>query len=103
MKYSIVDRILHRPVTVVMLSLLVIGFGLFALSNLKVTLYPSLDIPVVAISTGYRNVNPEDMATLLVEPIEAAVAGINGVESIESSARKGSAFIRMSLKAGTNA
>ena len=103
MKYSIVDKILHRPVTVVMLSLLVIGFGLFALSNLKVTLYPSLDIPVVAISTGYRNVNPEDMATLLVEPIEAAVAGIDGVESIESSARKGSAFIRMGLKAGTNA
>ena len=103
MKYSIVDKILHRPVTVIMLSLLVIGFGLFALSNLKVTLYPSLDIPVVAISTGYRNVNPEDMATLLVEPIEAAVAGIDGVESIESSARKGSAFIRMGLKAGTNA
>ena len=103
MKYSIVDKILHRPVTVIMLSLLVIGFGLFALSNLKMTLYPSLDIPVVAISTGYRNVNPEDMATLLVEPIEAAVAGIDGVESIESSARKGSAFIRMGLKAGTNA
>lgn len=103
MKYTIVDRILHRPVTVVMLSLLVIGFGLFALSKLKVTLYPSLDIPVVAISTGYRNVNPEDISKLLVEPIEAAVAGIDGVEAIESSARKGSAFIRMNLKAGTNA
>lgn len=103
MKYSIVDNILHRPVTVVMLSLLVIGFGLFALSKLKVTLYPSLDIPVVAISTGYRNVNPEDISKLLVEPIEAAVAGIDGVETIESNARKGSAFIRMNLKAGTNA
>jgi hydrophobic/amphiphilic exporter-1 (mainly G- bacteria), HAE1 family len=103
MKYTIVDKILHRPVTVVMLSLLVIGFGLFALSKLKVTLYPSLDIPVVAISTGYRNVNPEDITKLLVEPIEAAVAGIDGVETIESSARKGSAFIRMNLKAGTNA
>jgi len=103
MKYTIVDKILHRPVTVVMLSLLVIGFGLFALSKLKVTLYPSLDIPVVAISTGYRNVNPEDISKLLVEPIEAAVAGIDGVEAIESSARKGSAFIRMNLKAGTNA
>ncbi len=103
MKYTIVDKILHRPVTVVMLSLLVIGFGLFALSKLKVTLYPSLDIPVVAISTGYRNVNPEDISKLLVEPIEAAVAGIDGVEAIESSARKGSAFIRMNLKSGTNA
>jgi hydrophobic/amphiphilic exporter-1 (mainly G- bacteria), HAE1 family len=103
MKYNIIDQILRRPVTVVMLSLLVIGFGMFSLSNLKVTLYPSLDIPVVAISTGYRNVSPEDMTKLLVEPIEAAVAAIDGVEAIESNARKGSAFIRMNLKAGTNA
>jgi hydrophobic/amphiphilic exporter-1 (mainly G- bacteria), HAE1 family len=103
MKLQIVDIILRRPVTVVMLSLMVIGFGLFALSNLKVTLYPSLDIPVVAISTGYRNVSPDDMVALLVEPIEAAVAGIDGIESIESNARKGSAFIRMNLKPGTNA
>lgn len=102
-QFKIVDIILGRPVTVVMLSLMVIGFGLFALSNLKVTLYPTLDIPVVAISTSYRNVSPEDMTKLLVEPIEAAVAAIDGVESIESNARKGSAFIRMSLKPGTNA
>ena len=59
--YKIIDIILRRPVTVVMLSLMVIGFGLFALANLKVTLYPSLDIPVVAVSTNYRNVSPEDI------------------------------------------
>jgi HAE1 family hydrophobic/amphiphilic exporter-1 len=99
----LIDRIIRRPVTVVMLSLLVIGFGLFALSRLKITLYPQFDIPVVAISTGYRNVSPEDMLRLLVEPIEAAVGGIPGVESIEGNAGKGSAFITMRLKPGTNA
>jgi hydrophobic/amphiphilic exporter-1 (mainly G- bacteria), HAE1 family len=103
MKYTIIDKILLRPITVLMISMLVIGFGLFSLSNLKVTLYPSLDIPVVAITTNYRNVSPDDMMTLLVEPIEAAIASINGVESIESNARKGSAFIRLSLKPGVNA
>lgn len=103
MKYSIIDRILKRPVTVTMLSLLVIGFGLFSLARLKVTLYPAFDIPVVAISTGYRNVAPEDILRLLVEPIEAAVGSIDGVESIEGNARKGSAFITMRLKPGTDA
>jgi HAE1 family hydrophobic/amphiphilic exporter-1 len=103
MNYTIIDRILKRPVTVTMLSLLVIGFGLFSLSRLKVTLYPAFDIPVVAISTGYRNVAPEDILRLLVEPIEAAVGSIDGVESIEGNARKGSAFIIMRLKPGTDA
>lgn len=101
--YKIIDIILRRPVTVVMLSLMVIGFGLFALANLKVTLYPSLDIPVVAVSTSYRNVSPEDMSTLIVEPIEAAIASLEGVDEIESNVRKGSAFIRMRLKDGANA
>lgn len=103
MKYSIIDSILKRPVTVTMLSLLVIGFGLFSLSRLKVTLYPAFDIPVVAISTGYRNVAPDDILRLLVEPIEAAVGSIDGVETIEGNARKGSAFIIMRLKPGTDA
>lgn len=98
-----IDRIIRRPVTVVMLSLLVIGFGLFALSRLKITLYPQFDIPVVAISTGYRNVSPEDILRLLVEPIEAAVGGIAGVETVEGNASKGNAFITMRLKPGTNA
>lgn len=102
-EYTIVDIILRRPVTVVMLSLMVIGFGLFALSNLKVTLYPTLDIPVVAISTSYRNVSPEDMSSLIVEPIEAAISSIDGIEEITSNIRKGSAFIRLSLKPGTDA
>lgn len=99
----LIDRIIRRPVTVVMLSLLIIGFGLFALSRLKVTLYPEFDIPVVAISTGYRNVSPEDILRLLVEPIEAAVGGIPGVETVEGNASKGNAFIIMRLKPGTNA
>lgn len=103
MKYSIIDQIMKRPVTVTMLSLLVIGFGLFSLSRLKVTLYPAFDIPVVAISTGYRNVSPEDILRLLVEPIEAAVGSIDGVETVEGNARKGSAFITLRLKPGTNA
>ncbi len=103
MKYSIIDSILKRPVTVTMLSLLVIGFGLFSLARLKVTLYPAFDIPVVAISTGYRNVSPEDILRLLVEPIEAAVGSIDGVETVEGNARKGSAFITLRLKPGTNA
>lgn len=103
MRYTIIDRIIGRPVTVTMLSLLIIGFGLFALSRLKVTLYPQFDIPVVAISTGYRNVSPEDILRLLVEPIEAAVGGIDGVETVEGNASKGNAFITMRLKPGTNA
>lgn len=86
-----------------MVTLLVLGFGLFSLGNLKITLLPSLDIPVVALSTNYRDVAPEDVQRILAVPMENAIASIDGVETIETTVRKGGAFIVMRLRPGTDA
>ncbi len=92
-KITITERILRRPVTVFMMSLIVIGFGLFSLTNLKVTLMPEFNIPVLAVSVNYQNVAPNDMSRLVVEPIEGAIMGVEGINSLESNVRQGGAFI----------
>lgn len=101
-KFTLAGSFLKRPISVIMITLVIIGFGAFSLSNLKVTLTPSLNIPVLAISTNYSNVAPEDMQSLIVEPIEGAVSAIEGIETLESNISKGSAFIILRLKAGVN-
>ncbi|WP_069131893.1 efflux RND transporter permease subunit [Rhodohalobacter halophilus] len=101
-KITITERILKRPVTAIMMSLLVIGFGIFSLMNLKVTLYPSFNIPVMAVSVNYSNVAPDDMLRLVVEPIEGVIMGVEGVESLDSNVRQGGAFLILRLKPGTN-
>lgn len=101
-KISITEKILKRPVTAIMMSLLVIGFGIFSLLNLKVTLYPSFEIPVMAVSVNYSNVAPDDMLRLVVEPIEAVIMGVEGVESLDSNVRQGGAFLILRLQPGTN-
>jgi HAE1 family hydrophobic/amphiphilic exporter-1 len=85
-----------------MVTLIVIGFGAFSLSNLKITLYPSFNIPILAISTGYGNVAPEDMGRLVVDPIEGAVSSIEGIETLDSSISKGNAFIILRLFDGVD-
>ncbi|MFU8861276.1 MAG: efflux RND transporter permease subunit [Cyclonatronaceae bacterium] len=102
-KQGIVEHLLKRPVTIIMLTLLMVGFGLFSLSKLKITLWPSFDIPIVAVSTSYRNVAPEDIQRILIEPIEAAISSVEGIETMDSNSRRGSAFIRLSLFPGTDA
>jgi len=101
-KISITEKILKRPVTAIMMSLLVIGFGVFSLMNLKVTLYPSFDIPVMAVSVNYANVAPDDMLRLVVEPIESVIMGVEGVQSLDSNVRQGGAFLILRLKPGTD-
>lgn len=101
-KISITEKILRRPVTVFMMSLIVIGFGLFSLSNLKVNLLPEFNIPVLAVSVNYSNVAPDDMSRLVVQPIEGAIMGVEGIESLESNVRQGGAFMILRMDPGTN-
>ncbi len=101
-KFSVAGGILKRPITVIMMTLIVIGFGVFSLSSLKVTLYPSFNIPVLAVSTGYSNVAPEDINRLLVMPIEGALSAIEGVETLEARVRRGSAFVMLRLSEGSD-
>ncbi|MBO6523413.1 MAG: efflux RND transporter permease subunit [Balneolaceae bacterium] len=101
-KFSLTGGILNRPITVIMCTLIVVGFGVFSLTNLRVTLFPSLNIPVLAVSSGYQNVAPEDIDRIIVTPIEGAVAAIEGIESLEARVSRGNAFVILRLYEGTD-
>ncbi len=101
-KFTLTGSILKRPITVIMITIITVGFGIFSLTNLRVTLNPEFNIPILAVSTGYTNVAPEDINRILVEPIEGALSGIEGIESLEARISRGSAFIIMRLYEGTN-
>ncbi|MDI6401301.1 efflux RND transporter permease subunit [Balneolaceae bacterium ANBcel3] len=101
-RITVTEKILKKPVTVFMMSLLVVGFGLFSLTNLRVTLMPEFNIPIIAVSVSYPNIAPQDMSRLVVEPIEGAIMGVDGIDEVESNVRRGNAFIILSLKPGTN-
>lgn len=101
-KFTLTGGILNRPITVIMCTLIIVGFGIFSLTNLRVTLFPKLNIPVLAISTGYQNVAPEDIDRIIVTPIEGAVSAIEGIESLEARVSRGNAFIIMRLYEGTD-
>ncbi len=100
--FTVAGRILRRPITVIMMTILILGFGLFSLSRLKITLFPSVNIPVLAVSTNYNNVAAEEIQELLVEPLEGAVSSINGIEEMEAHVRKGGTFIILELQEGTD-
>lgn len=102
-KSGLINTVVKRPVTVTMIALLIIAFGLFSLNRLKVNLLPSLDIPIVAVSISYSNVAPEDMNRLIVQPIEGSIGSVQGIETMESNVRQGSAFIILRLNEGANA
>jgi multidrug efflux pump len=83
------DISIKRPVFATVLSLLILVFGLAALSQLPVREYPDIDPPVVSVSTDYTGAAAEVVDTQITQVIESAISGIEGIRSIESSTEQG--------------
>jgi HAE1 family hydrophobic/amphiphilic exporter-1 len=91
----------HR-VTISMIYILVVGFGLYGLSQLKMALYPNLTMPQILIMTSYRGVGPEEIEELVTRPIEEAVATTENVEKVSSSSQEGSSRVTLEFDWGVD-
>ncbi len=89
-----------RPVTFLMASLILIGFGIFGLTNLRLNLYPDVSFPTITVYTTYEGVAPEDMETLVTRPIEEAVGSVSGVQRVRSLSSQGATVVRLNFNWG---
>lgn len=92
----------ERPVTFLMISLILIGFGVFGLSNLRLNLYPDVSFPTITVFTTYEGVAPEDIETLISRPIEETVGSVSGVQRVRSLSSQGASVVRLNFDWGTN-
>ena len=83
------DIAVRRPVFAAVAAIVVCVIGAAAFLFLPVRELPDVDPPVVSISTSYRGASAEVIESRITEPIEQQIAGIPGVERIESSSRDG--------------
>ncbi|HBQ13860.1 MAG TPA: hypothetical protein DEF51_22900, partial [Myxococcales bacterium] len=93
---------IRRGVTTTMVYLCLVGFGLFSLSRVPLNRLPEVDLPVIAVVTTYVGAGPQDIETLLTEPIERAVASVEGVETVQSTSRQGTSIVIIQFTWGTN-
>lgn len=89
------DLAIKRPVLAIVLSMVLILFGIFSYQKLSVREYPNVDKPNVSISTTYRGASADIIESQITQIIEDAVAGISGVSRINSSSREESSSINV--------
>ena len=91
---------IRRPVLAIVLSLAILLFGGIGLSNLGVREYPSVDPPVISVSTNYRGANAEVVESQITEPLEAAVNSVDGIRTLTSVSRDGRSTIQVEFELG---
>src|SRR5512134_522109 len=79
----------RRPVTVAMVTVAVVLFGLVSLQRLPLTLLPELSYPSLTVETRFPGAAPGEVETLVTRPLEEAVGILSGVRRISSRSRPG--------------
>ena len=83
------DISIKRPVFASVISLLFIAFGLVSFDRLSLREYPDIDPPVVTVEVAYPGAPANIVETRITEMVERRIAGIEGIEFVESSSDDG--------------
>lgn len=87
------DLSIRRPVFATVMSLLIIVLGIMAFSRLTLRELPAIDPPIVSVDVNYPGASAAVVETRITQILEDALAGIEGIETIESRSVNGRAAI----------
>ena len=93
---------LRRPTVVLLAVVIILISGVFAYRSLQVELFPQIEFPLVTVFAAYPSADPEAVVREVTEPIERAVSGTEGLETIQSTSSEGNATVLATFKYGTD-
>ena len=93
---------LNRRTVTVLAIILVLAAGIFTYRTLPVELFPEVEFPLVTVTTFYPSANPEAVAKEVTEPIENIMAGLDGLESVQSFSSENRSIILGTFEFGTD-
>jgi len=87
------DFAIRRPIVTVVTMIVLVVFGLAALTRLDTDEFPSIDAPIVFVAVAYPGAAPDVVERELVSRVEDKISGISGVDKINSTSTDGFAQI----------
>ncbi|WP_028330405.1 efflux RND transporter permease subunit [Brachyspira alvinipulli] len=98
----IIELVVKRPVTILMVIVSILILGLISLSRLSIDFMPNMQVPYVSIYTRYKNAGPEEIEKSVTKIIEGAVATVNNIKNITSTSREDSSNVLIEFNWGVD-
>ena len=86
---GIVRWCLGNKSVVILATLLLIGSGAYATTQLNQELLPDISFPIITVSTPVAGVGPDLVDEQVTQPVEDAINGVEGIESVQSTSSQG--------------
>ena len=94
------DLSVRRPVFAAVMAILLTIVGIVAFLSLSVREYPDTDPPIVSVETTYTGAAASVIEARITQPLEEALSGIEGIETITSRSRDGASDISIEFRPG---
>lgn len=93
---------LKNRALIALVTIFVMIFGGITATQLKQELIPSISVPTAVISTSYSGAAPQVVAQRVTTPIEQAVGGVSGIDTITSTSSTGRSQVIVNMQYGTD-
>jgi len=93
---------IRRPIFITMFVLALIVLGFQSRSKMPQELNPKIDVPYITVVTTYAGAGPEEMESLVSEPIEKAVTSIGHLKNVTSTSQDGVSSVMLEFELGTD-
>ncbi|MFP4302122.1 MAG: efflux RND transporter permease subunit [Spirochaetaceae bacterium] len=99
---SVSKTVVGRPTTLLIIFVLLVGFGLYSASDLAIDLYPETNPPVLILFTNYSGAGPEEVEQSVTRPLEGQLSNVSNIETISSTSAEGSSQVQLEFTYGTD-
>src|SRR4030042_5868979 len=99
---NITDLSIKRPLAVSMIFLGIIIFGAISVVNLPVDLFPNVTFPMMIVLTTYPGAGPEEIETMITDPLEKSIGTVNNLDKITSRTQENVSNIFLQFAWGTD-
>lgn len=98
----IIDFVIGNKLAVWILTILLLVWGVFAATTIKNESMPNISLPMLSVSAVYPNATPEQVADEVSKPLENAITGIKGVDSVSSKSSQNISSVTVNFDYGTD-
>ena len=91
MKFA--QTFIKHHVMTILLYILVVVFGFYSFQNLPLALMPSMEVPAAVGYATYPGAGPEDIEQQVTKKLEGAVAGLSGLDTLQSTSSENMAML----------
>ena len=99
---KLTESAVSNPAAVGVAVAIVALFGMLALFDLPIQLFPEIEEPRASVWTQWRAASPKEIESEILEPQERVLQGLPGLQSLEANANNGSAWIGMQFSLNTD-